>query len=388
MSLAWLTDELTRLQGQNLLRRARCVTQSSGAWVEVNGRRLRDASSNDYLALSCHPDVRKAAIDAIEQWGVGARASPLVSGFGPVHAGLETELAAFEETEAALLFPTGFAANVGTLAALCQPGDVVYCDRLNHASLVDGCRHSGATLRVYRHDQLDRLEKSLTQETSKGRRYIATDAVFSMDGDLAPLPDLCQLARRFDATMIVDEAHGTGVFGASGRGACEHFRVSDRVPVRIGTLSKALGSLGGFVAGEQPLIEFLRNHARTQMYSTALPAANCAAALASLRLLRDDPSLPLKLQTLSQRFRDRLKEPGVSPAAGSTGPIVPIVLGDPDRTLVAAGRLDEAGWLVGAIRPPTVPRGTSRLRISLSLHLSDGDVDELAAAVAAAIRSA
>ncbi len=388
MSLEWLTDELTRLQGENLLRRARCVTQSSGAWVEVNGRRLRDASSNDYLALSSHPAVRNAAIEAIEQWGVGARASPLVSGYGPVHAELEAELAAFEETEAALLFPTGFGANVGTLAALCKPGDVVYCDRLNHASLVDGCRHSGATLKVYRHDQLDRLEKSLARETSQGRRYIATDTVFSMDGDLAPLPQLCELAERFDATLIVDEAHGTGVFGATGRGACEHFQVSDHVPVRIGTLSKALGSLGGFVAGERPLIEYLRNHARTQMYSTALPAANCAAALASLRLLRDDPSLPLKLQTLSQRFRDRLEESGVNPAAWSTGPIVPIVLGDPDQTLAAAERLDEAGWLVGAIRPPTVPRGTSRLRISLSLHLSDSDVDELAAAVAAAIKSA
>lgn len=387
MSLEWLTDELTRLQGENLLRRARCVTQSSGAWVEINGRRLHDASSNDYLALSGHPAIRKAAIEAIEQWGVGARASPLVSGYGPVHAELEAKLAAFEETEAALLFPTGFGANVGTLVALCKPGDVVYCDRLNHASLVDGCRHSGATLKVYRHDQLDRLEKSLSRETSQGRRYIATDTVFSMDGDLAPLPQLCELAEGFDATLIVDEAHGTGVFGATGRGACEHFQVGDRVPVRIGTLSKALGSLGGFVAGERRLIEFLRNHARTQMYSTALPAANCAAALASLRLLRDDPSLPLKLQTLSQRFRDRLKESGADPAAGSTGPIVPLVLGDPDRTLIAAGRLDEAGWLVGAIRPPTVPRGTSRLRISLSLHLLDSDVDDLAAAVAAAIKS-
>lgn len=269
--LPWIAAELAALSDAGLQRRRRELRLLSDGWCEIDGRRVCNFAGNDYLGLAHDPRVISAAEAALQEYGVGTGASALVCGRTKWHAKLERTLAEFEGQPAAVLFPTGMAANIGTVAALVGDQDVVFCDRFNHASLVDGCRLSGAKLRVYRHDDLDGLSRHLAQAAGHRRRWIVTDSVFSMDGDLAPLPAVCDLAERFDAALIVDEAHATGVFGEQGRGVCEVMNVEHRVAVRVGTLSKALGTLGGFVAGSEALIAYLWNSARTQMFSTALP---------------------------------------------------------------------------------------------------------------------
>ena len=363
--IPWLDDELRAWEAGGLLRSRRVVRVLANGRCTVDGREAWDFASNDYLNLSHDPRVVAAAVAAIQEQGVGAKSSPLVSGRTAFHAELERALAEFEGAESAILFPTGMAANMGTVTALAKVGDAIFCDRLNHASLVDGCRLSGARFRVYRHDDLAGLEKSLTNEAAR-RKFIVTDGVFSMDGDLAPLPELCAIGERTNAAVIVDEAHGTGVFGQLGRGVAELYHVEDRVAVRIGTLSKAIGTLGGFVTGTKNLVDFLWNQARTQVYSTALPPAVCAAATASLQIMQSEPSLRQQLQTKASQFREHLANVGVSPCVNSVGPIIPIVLDEPKAAMEFAERLLQDGFLVGAIRPPTVPHGTSRLRITLS----------------------
>ncbi len=380
-TLGWITEELRELASQGLLRHRRNVQPLSAGWCDVGGRRVLNFASNDYLNLAGDPRVIAAATQALAEAGVGARASALVCGRGPWHERLEHRLAEFEGQPAAILFPTGMAANVGTVAALAGPGDVVLCDRLNHASLVDGCRLSRATLRIYRHDDLTVVARELAQAVAAKRRWIVTDSVFSMDGDLAPLAELCELAQHFEAGLIVDEAHGTGVFGTHGRGASEALGVEMLIDVRIGTLSKALGSLGGFVTGSQELIDFLWNRARSQVYSTALPPALCAAAIASLEIITNEPERRVRLSAASVTFRQMLLESGIIPQPNSRGPIVPIPLSDPQAAVRVANRLQEQGFLVGAIRPPTVPHGTSRLRIVVTAAHSDDDLKRLAAAV-------
>jgi 8-amino-7-oxononanoate synthase len=380
--LPWITAELAALSDSGLLRRRRELRLLPNGWCEIDGRRVRNYAGNDYLGLAHDPRVIAAAEAALQEYGVGARASALVCGRTEWHTRLERTLAEFEGQPAAILFPTGMAANVGTIAALAGDQDVVFCDRFNHASLVDGCRLSGAKLRVYRHDDLEGLARHLAEATGYRRRWLVTDSVFSMDGDLAPLPDLCDLAERFDADFIVDEAHATGIFGAHGRGVCELMNVEHRVAVRVGTLSKALGTLGGFVAGSEELIAYLWNTARTQMFSTALPPAICAAAAAAVEIVRQDPERTATLQGRAAAFREALANRGVTPLVGSTGPIVPVVIGDPVQTMQVAERLEQRGYLVGAIRPPTVPNGTSRLRITITLSQDEAADQELAAALA------
>ncbi len=381
LSPDWLNEELQQIRDAGLLRRRRVCQSLGQGWSLIDGRRVRDFSGNDYLGLSEDPRVVDAARTMLESAGCGARGSALICGRTPAHLRLEERLAAFEQQPAAILFPTGMAANVGTISTLAGPEDTIFCDRWNHASLVDGCRLSGARFQVYRHDDLESLERRLTDDHGRRRCWIVTDTVFSMDGDLAPLPQLCDLAERYQAELIVDEAHGTGVFGASGRGVCEQFDVEERVAVRIGTLSKGLGALGGFVTGSQALIDYLWNTARTQMFSTALPPVVCAAATASLEILMQEPGRVVRLQQLCQRFRTLLADAGIPVAAQSVGPIVPVLIGEAETTLEMARRLEERGLFVGAIRPPTVPRGTSRLRVSLSLAHDMEAIEELAAAV-------
>jgi 8-amino-7-oxononanoate synthase len=386
VSLDWLDSELQRLSDQDLLRGRRTIRPLGDGWCEVDGHRCRNFASNDYLNLAGDPRVLDAAQRALSEGGAGATASALICGRTIWHERLEQALADFEQTEAAVLFPTGFAANLGTIAALVRSEDVVFCDRLNHASLVDGCRLSGATLRVYRHDRLDVLERELGKPDSEARRWIVTDSVFSMDGDLAPLADLCDLAERFGADLIVDEAHATGVFGDKGRGVCELSETESRVTVRVGTLSKAVGCLGGFVACSESLREWLWNSARTQMFSTALPPSVCAAATASLQIIRDEPQRRQRLNSLSRQLVEQLRESGLNVPEGVAGPIVPVLLGDAQAAVDAAGRLFDAGFLVGAIRPPTVPQQTSRLRVCVSAAFEEADIDELAAAITDAVR--
>ena len=373
----WFTADLDDLERQHLRRQVRQIDPLPHGLCRVEGRVCQHFAGNDYLGLAQHPELSEAARRALLEHGVGAGASPLVAGYSRWHRELEQRLADFEQTEAALLFPTGYAANLGTIAALASRGDTVFCDRHNHACVVDGCRLSGARLRVYRHTQLDRLERELRDAKGARRRLIVTDAVFSMEGVVAPLAELAALAERYDALLVVDEAHGTGVWGPGGRGACAAAGVAERVPVRIGTLSKALGCLGGFVCGSQPLVDWLRNHARTQIYSTALPAAVCAAASRAVELLQANPNLPDQVWTVSNRLREGLSKLGLPSWPGSQGPIVPVLITDPERLLAIAEGLIERGQLVAAIRPPTVPRNTSRLRISLSAAHSPSAIDAL-----------
>ncbi len=383
----WLTAALQRLDESQLRRKQHASRPLPNGGCERDGRRLRDFANNDYLNLAGDERLRAAAESALKDNGVGARASALICGRTPWHECLEQRLAAFERQPAALLFPTGMAANVGTIAALVRAEDVVFCDRFNHASLVDGCRLSGARLRVYRHDALDKLEQELTKASDAPRRWIVTDSVFSMDGDLAPLPVLCDLAERYRAELIVDEAHGTGVFGPTGRGVCEMMHVEDRVAVRIGTLSKALGCLGGFVTGPQVLIDYLWNTARTQMFSTALPPAICAAAVAAIEIIDQQPQLMAELQSRVASFHEQLATHHLAVPTSARGPIVPILIGDAARTMNIAARLEERGFLVGAIRPPTVPQGTARLRVTITLAHDDDAINELAAALAETVQT-
>ena len=372
-SLAWIDEEAAEWARRGL-----------GRGLVARGpdpRGGRNFGTNDYLGLAADSRLLEAAREAAERFGWGARASPLVTGWTEIHQALADDLARFEQTEAAIVFPSGYAANLGTIAALVGPGDAVYADRLNHACLIDGVRLSGATLRVYPHSDAERLAAILTRDRGRFRRsLIATDGVFSMDGDLAPLADLADLADRFGAMLMVDEAHGTGVFGPDGRGAASEAGVAGRVPIKAGTLSKALGSVGGFVAGSRRLIDRLVNHARPLIYSTALPPAALAAARAALGLIGAEPWRRERARALGAGLRARLMEDGFDVGL-SAGPIVPVLLGAPERALRLSDQLRAQGFLVPAIRPPTVPPGTARLRISLTANHSDDDVSALASAI-------
>ncbi|HMB08698.1 MAG TPA: 8-amino-7-oxononanoate synthase [Isosphaeraceae bacterium] len=373
--LAWIDDESAAWAARGLTRQL--VARGAGPG---GGRNF---GSNDYLGLAGDPRVAEAARRAAETFGWGAGASPLVTGWSEVHHALADDLARFEQAEAAVVFPSGFAANLGTIAALVGTGDAVYADRLNHACLIDGVRLSGARLRVYPHRDAGRLEAILARDRERFRRsLIATEGAFSMDGDLAPLADLADLAERFGAMLLVDEAHGTGVFGPDGRGAAAEAGVADRVPIKVGTLSKALGSVGGFVAGSRRLVDWLVNHARTLIYSTALPPAAVAAARAALAIVRAEPWRRERVRALGARLRADLTAGGLD-VGPSVGPIVPVRLGEAGRAVDVADRLRGRGFLVPAIRPPTVPAGTARLRVSLTATQADDDIAALARAIRA-----
>jgi len=381
VDMFWISEKLADRDFQGTRRGRRVVRSLPNGRCRVDGKTLINFSTNDYLDLAGDPRVVQAAESVLQEYGCGARASALVSGRTVWHEQLEERLADFEGETSAVLFPTGYAANLGTLTALIGSQDVAFCDRFNHASLIDGCRLSGAKLRVYRHTRLDRLERELNKAAGFRRRWIVTDGVFSMDGDLPPLGELCDLAERFDAAVLVDEAHGTGVFGSLGRGVCEFLDVEECIAVRIGTLSKAVGCLGGFVAGSRKLTDYLWNAARPQVFSTALPPAVCAAAVAALDVLERSDWRRKRLHELADRLRNRLKNGGIPIPANCVAPIVPVVIGEPSAAVEIARRLEQHGFLVPAIRPPTVSRGTSRLRISLSCAHSMDDVDQLAAAI-------
>ena len=372
--LAWIDDELRALEAKTLRRRLATREGPQAVRITLDGRELINFGSNDYLGLAADPRLAQAAIETVRREGWGAGASPLITGHAAAHQELARRLAQFEGVEAALVFASGFAANAGTIAALVGPGDVVYCDRKNHASLFDGCRLSRADVRVYPHADCQRLASLLEgdrQPSQRRRRLIVTDGLFSMDGDLAPLVELAELAEQHNAMLMVDEAHATGVFGSQGRGVSEHLGVEDRVHVRIGTLSKALGSVGGFAAGSRALVDWLANRARPYVFSTASPAATAAAAIAALDIVRDEPERRRQLLARSQKLRDDLTNLGWNVGL-SASQIIPIVVGDSDRAIEMSGHLRDRGLLVPAIRPPTVPKGEACLRISLSaVHIEE-----------------
>ncbi|MDG2389808.1 MAG: 8-amino-7-oxononanoate synthase [Planctomycetaceae bacterium] len=375
--LDWIPDDLSHLREESLYREPRNVTALGDGRCEIDGRVLIDFGSNDYLNLATSDALKDAATVAIQKHGLGARASSLVSGRHPEYQTLCRRLTDFEHADDALLFPTGYMANVGTITALVGSEDSVFCDRLNHASLVDGCRLSKAKFRVYPHRDLTVLNRELEKASGVRRKLIVTDGVFSMDGDLAPLPELWEIAHSHNAMLLVDEAHATGVFGKNGRGSVEHFDLEDQPIIRVGTLSKAIGCLGGFVTGSQDLTDYLRNKAGTQVYSTGLPAVICAAASAAVQEISENPAQRKRLQSLSDLLRTVLSAQNIDYAPGSCGPIVPVILDDAEVAVSVSCKLQEAGFFVPAIRPPTVPAGTSRLRITVSTAHAEDDLRSL-----------
>ena len=377
--LDWIDDELTALDALGLRRQLVDRMGRQGVEIEIGGRKVVNFGSNDYLGLA-GTALSSAVMDEIANRGWGSGASPLVTGHAGLHTELETELAAFEGTESALLFPTGYAANVGAVTALAGNGDVLLSDSKNHASLIDGCRLSGARVVVYPHRDVDYVARMLQQATGFRRRIIVTDGLFSMDGDLAPLPELAELAQRYQAMLLVDEAHATGVFGEHGRGVSEHFGVENRVTVRVGTLSKALGSIGGFVVGASKLVEWLVNRARTYIFSTALPEATAAAGLRALAIVREEPHRRRELLANGKKLRERLKDQGWQ-VGDASSQIVPIYLGSPEATMQLSQTLRDHGVFVPGIRPPSVPDGESLLRISLSYLHTDSQLDRLVEAL-------
>jgi 8-amino-7-oxononanoate synthase len=374
---------LAEVDGRSLRRRRRSVRRLSHdtAEIELDGRRCVDFCSNDYLGLAAHPRVTAAFVEAAHEHGVGARASHLVTGHQGEHEALEEELAAFTGRERALLFSTGYMANLGLATALVRKGGLVVGDRLNHASLIDAGRIARATIEHYPHGDAGALEAMLTARPGEAA-LVLTDGVFSMDGDLAPLPALAGACARRGAFLAVDDAHGLGVLGDRGGGVLEHFGLTARdAPALVGTLGKAFGSFGAFVAGDAGLVETLIQRARTYIYTTALPVAVAAATRAALAAAQAESWRRTRVLALTRRFRTLAAEAGL-PLADSATPIQPVLLGSADAAVGASARLLERGYFVAAIRPPTVPAGTSRLRVALSAAHRDADLEGLVAALA------
>jgi 8-amino-7-oxononanoate synthase len=370
-----LAQELAALEEQALRRRlARVDEVLPGGRVRMAGRVLLNLSSNDYLGLSHDPRLIAAAQAAAVEWGVGAPASRLVAGHLALHEEVEAKLAEFKGTEAAVIFSTGYMANVGVLSALMGPEGVIFSDKLNHASIYDGIKLSGAALQRFPHRDLNRLEKLLQQASGAKRRLIVTDSVFSVDGDLAPVEGLVELKERYGAGLMIDEAHATGVLGERGAGLAEALNLTARVDVHMGTFSKALGSLGGYVAGDRRLIDYLHNRARSFIYSTALAPPVLGAIGQALEIVAREPGPRQYLLAESGRFRQRLQEAGFDTLNSETQ-IIPVLVGDNARTLVFAARLREQGLMAVALRPPTVPPGRARIRFSLSAAHRREDLD-------------
>ncbi len=367
-------NELSQLEQHHLLRKPVVIESYDGPRITINGRSMLLMCSNDYLGLSQHPALREAALSAMERFGFGSGASRLVSGTSPMHEELENALATFKKAEATILFNSGYAANTGIIPALVQEGDVVFSDSLNHASIVDGCRLSRAVVQVYRHKDMNQLETLLKENGHARRKLIVTDGVFSMDGDIAPLPDIVALAERYDALLMVDDAHATGVLGKTGRGTVEHFGLEGRVPIQMGTLGKALGSFGAYVAGNKDLIDFLINRSRSYIYSTSLPPAVCAASLVALRIIDSEPERRESLWRNRKLFIAGIESLRISTGSSET-PILPLMIGGSEKVLNAGTRLFESGIFATAIRPPTVPEGTSRIRMTLMANHTDADID-------------
>lgn len=371
-----LRQRLAERQSLNRYRVRPIVQSPQSPDIRVNGQRLTAFCSNDYLGLANHPKVIEAFQQAANRYGVGSGASHLVCGHSDEHHKLEKELADFTGRERALLFSTGYMANLGAVNALIGRGDAVFEDRLNHASLLDAGLLSGARFQRFRHNDVAHLREQL-QASDARHKLIVVDGVFSMDGDLAPLPELAQLTQEFDAWLMVDDAHGLGCLGATGAGCLEHFCLNEeQVPILMGTLGKAFGSFGAFVAGSETLIESLIQFARPYIYTTALPPAVAAATRAALRLVREEGERREHLQNLVQRFRAGAQSLGLE-LWPSVSAIQPIIVGDDARALRLTEALRRRGFWISAIRPPTVPEGTARLRVTLSAAHTEAQVDGL-----------
>ncbi|NJD31342.1 MAG: 8-amino-7-oxononanoate synthase [Gammaproteobacteria bacterium] len=389
-----VSHELAELRSAGLWRELKEIASAQEPRVVLDGREVLLFCSNNYLGLANHPSVVAAARDALAKYGASAAASPLVSGHMSIHRALEEKIAAWKGLEAALVCSSGYQANLGVIGALVGRGDVVLSDELNHASIIDGCRLSRAAVRVFRHNDVDHLSALLAESGDARRILIATEAVFSMDGDLAPLREIVALAKQFGAWTLVDEAHSTGVFGPCGAGLAAELGLTREIDVHVGTLGKALGSAGAYVAGSRVLIDLVVNRARSFIYSTGLPPASAAAALAAIDVCEREPERAIGLRQRVARLADRLRAAGLSVPAGDSQ-ILPVRVSgsaveagdDARRALSAMRALLDRGVYVAAIRPPTVPPGTSRLRLSVMATHTQQDLDAACQNVIAVLRS-
>lgn len=374
-----LRAELDRIREKGLYRSLRSVSSAQGREIILDGERVLNFCSNDYLGLAADPRLSKAAEKALGVFGLGSGASRLVTGNQTEHELLEEELAAFKKTRQALLFSCGYMANLGGISALCGREDAVFSDKLNHASITDGIILSRAQHFRYAHNDMGSLEEALKKERGFRRRLIVTDTVFSMDGDRAPLDKIVLLAEKYDAWLMVDEAHAFGILGSGGGGLAEELGLTDRVQVQMGTLSKAAGSFGAYVAGSDELIEYLKNTARSFIFTTAMPPAVAAANREALRIMRAEPERRGKVLRYAGTLRRELNALGFD-TLNSTTPIIPVMVGESEKALELSRRLLKEGIFVSAIRPPAVPAGAARLRLTVSAaHIED----DLARCVAA-----
>jgi glycine C-acetyltransferase len=359
--LAYLGEELQSLKDQNLYRRLRILEDEQKAHATFDHRSVVNLSSNNYLGLTTHPTLRRRALEAIERFGVGSGSVRTIAGTMAIHMELERRLAEFKRVEAVVVFQSGFAANAGTVAAILNKDDVVISDELNHASIIDGCRLSRATIKVFPHKDAEAARRIITDLPANQRKLLITDGVFSMDGDLGPLPALCDVAEDTGCIMMVDDAHASGVFGANGRGTIDHFGMHGRVDVQVGTLSKAVGALGGYVAGNRNLIEFLYHRARPFLFSTSHPPAVAAACIAALDVLLEEPQIIERLWENTRFFKGGLERLGFNTGV-SESPITPVIAGDGATAMKLSDRLFEEGVFAQGIAYPTVARDKARVR--------------------------
>ena len=378
-SFMMFEDYLAQLASKHLTRRLLPLESGTGPIVRIGGRDVLLFASNDYLGLAGHAEVVAAAVRAAQTYGAGSGAARLVSGSLPPHQHLEEALAQFKGTESALTLGSGYLANIGAIPALISAGGLILADRLCHASLIDGCRLSGADVRIYRHNDMEHLARLLSKRRVGRRTMIVTDGVFSMDGDLAPLGDLAALAETYEADLYVDDAHGTGVMGAHGRGTVEHFGLEKRIPLHMGTMGKALGSSGAFIASSHLAIQYLLHRCRSFMFATASPPASAAAALAALRIIEREPERRRRLWDNRQRLFEGLRQLGFTMAA-TVSPIIPILIGRADTALRFAEHLLANDVFAPAVRPPTVPADTSRIRITVTSEHTPAQIDQALAA--------
>jgi glycine C-acetyltransferase len=359
--LAYLGQELDSLKQQNLYRRLRILDDEQKATTSFDHRSVVNLSSNNYLGLTTHPKLRQRALEATEKFGVGSGSVRTIAGTMAIHMELERRLAEFKNVEAVVVFQSGFAANAGTVSAVLTKEDVVISDELNHASIIDGSRLSRATIKVFPHKDVDAARKIIKSLPAGQRKLLITDGVFSMDGDLGPLPALCELAEETGCIMMVDDAHASGVFGKNGRGTIDHFGMHGRVDIQVGTLSKAVGALGGYVAGNRNLIEFLYHRARPFLFSTSHPPAVAAACIAALDVLVEEPQIIDRLWENTRFFKAGLGQLGFNTGL-SESPITPVIAGDSDKANRLSDRLFEEGVFAQAIAFPTVARDKARVR--------------------------
>ncbi|TFG75777.1 MAG: 8-amino-7-oxononanoate synthase [Thermodesulfobacteriales bacterium] len=374
-SLEWIKEELKQIHDKQLFRILTELETGQSPEVTISGKSYVLLGSNSYLGLSVDPKVVESAKLALGKYGTGSGGSRLVSGSFDLHRMLEERIARFKNTESSILFSSGYLANIGTISALVGSDDIIYSDELNHASIIDGARLSRSTVRIYKHLDLNHLQELIeSDKNTKCRKLIVTDTVFSMDGDLVPLPELVEISEKYGCILMIDEAHATGVLGKRGSGATEHFGVEDRVPVVMGTLSKAVGSLGGYIAGSKELIDFIRNRVRSYIFDTSLPPASLAASITAIDIIENEPERREHLWNMVNKFKTGIEDSGLR-VLPSHSAIIPVLIGDAEPALNFAKMLRENGVFTPAVRPPSVPHGMCRIRVTIMATHTQEHID-------------